>query len=321
MEESAVIDAAKRALETTKPSTARIEAAALLCELAANSQHWPALQALLPGLLEDAQPEVRRVGVSLAGLLLDPETAKGIFEPKTSDVAEDVRLEATGQLADQRKPENRAALASRLEDGSFRVRFESARGLAALHHPAGLEVLCQALKDDALRFRALGALAELGDERGLPAVRAIFQRWFLSGFDRTHAAGTLAKLGDPQGLEYLIKRVGKRRGMDRGLAIELLGELKAEGAYALLEGILKSPKDGFRGAAARGLGRLGDPRGVEVLLEVLDEAGAPDELRLDVAEGLCRLKEPRGLSRVAAVANELESEEARQELLAMLEER
>jgi HEAT repeat protein len=180
--------------------------------------------------------------------------------------------------------------------------------------------LIEGLADNDLRFRALGALAELGDPGALPAIRKLFKRWLLPAFDRTQAAGALAKLGDAEGGQFLLARTRGRWTVDRAMAVEMLGEVKAEGALERLTEILKDPADLCRGAAARGLGRLKDARAVEVLAATLSERGATDDLRLDVAEGLCLLELPEARARVESALSILETSEARAELQTMLEE-
>src|SRR6185436_1466913 len=152
---------------------------------------------LLPSLLADGHGEVRRAGVALAACTLEPGEAQEVLVRCLRDTEPAVRLEATGRLADQGRPEAGGALAAALQDTSFRVRFEAARGMAAVGHAAGREVLLEALDRPDLRFRAIGALAELGDAAAVPALKVLVGRFFVPAFDRTQAAGALVKLGDP----------------------------------------------------------------------------------------------------------------------------
>jgi HEAT repeat protein len=314
-------EAALLALAHAKEPGERREAAELLHELAAESpERWPSFVEVLPRLLTDTQGGVRRVGVALCALLLSPEEAERALGARLEDASEEVRVEAAGQLADLARPSARPSLAQALQDASFAVRFEAARGMASLHHGAGLDVLVEGLELDDYRFRALGALGELGDPRAVSAVQRVFRRWFLPGFERTQAAGTLARLGDPDGQRHLLERAGGSWQPDRALAVELVGEVKAPGALQLLCEILMNPKDLCRGAAARGLGRLGDPAAGAPLLKVLKEESAGDDLRLDAAEGLCLLKHPELRSTAEAVLPSLATKSARDELKALLGE-
>ncbi|WNG38407.1 HEAT repeat domain-containing protein [Archangium violaceum] len=316
-------DRALLSLEKERDSGKRAEAAELLFHLAAeDASRAPELSEALSRLIADKQVAVRRTGVGMATAVLSADELPGFLAGQLADEESLVRLEAAGRLADLARPDCRGTLAQALEDPVFEVRFEAARGMAALKHPAGLDVLVEALDEDLLRFRALGALAELGDARALPAVQRLFHRWMLPAFDRTQAAGVLAKLGDAEGAAWLLKRMEQRRwnwAQDRALAVELCGEVKAPGAIERLHAIVSNPKDDCRGAAARGLGRLGDPKALPWLLSLLDEPGVHEDYRLDAAEGLWLLGVPEGRDRVRAVLPAF-SAEARAELSELIEE-
>ncbi len=316
-------DRALVTLERGRHPGVRAEAAELLFHLAAeDASRASEFSPVLAQLLADKQVAVRRTAVGLATVVLSAEELPRFLATRLADEESLVRLEAAGRLADIARPELRGTLAQALEDPVFEVRFEAARGMAAIKHSAGLDVLIQALDEDLLRFRALGALAELGDARALPAVQRLFHRWMLPGFDRTQAAGVLAKLGDAEGATWLLARSRRRwwgGAQDRALAVELCGEVKAPGALELLHTIVANPKDDCRGAAARGLGRLGDPKALPWLLALLDEAGVHEDYRLDAAEGLWVLGVPEGRDRVRAVLPSF-SEEARAELSELIEE-
>jgi HEAT repeat protein len=309
-------------LEREKHPPARAAAAELLVQLVDEEpSRAPEFSEVLVRLLADAQGEVRRSGIGLATLVLTPEELPDMLTGRLADEDIGVRLEATGRIADLALPERRGALARMLEDPIPEIRFEAARGMAALKHSSGLEILVEALENDGLRFRALGALAELGDAKALPAVKKLFGRWLLPAFERTQAAGVLAKLGDAEGAEYLLKRTRKKWSADRALAVELCGEVKAPGALERLHAILQDPKDPCRGTAARGLGRLGDEKALPWLQALVEDTSAPEECRLDAADGLWRLGLPEGRARVRALVSTFTSPDAREELAELLQEK
>jgi hypothetical protein len=307
------------ALERGKKDDDRAAAASELCEMAAASDDRADFAADIPRLLADALIPVRRCGLALAATVLPSAEALPLLSERLGDPSGEIRTEAAGRLADLGVPEVRAGLASVMEDPIFAVRFEAARGMASLRHPSGLATLIDALGRGDFRFRALGALAELGDSKALPAVKALFKKWLLPPFERTQAAGVLARLGDPDGSNHLLKVAGGRWSTDRAMALEMCGEIRVPGAFETLERTVRAPADPCRGAAARGLGRLGEARGLPVLVALLQETAAPEDFRLDAAEGLCRLGSPEA-RREAEAALPAFGAEARKELEGMLEQ-
>jgi HEAT repeat protein len=272
-------------------------------------------------LLADGDAEVRRAGVALLALQPGaPEDLAARLGPALGDTSASVRLEAVGQLADAASADLRPVLAAALADPAFVVRFEAARGLAALRHPAGLDVLAEGLDHATLRFRAIGALAELADPRALPPLRRLFDRWLINAFERTHAAGALALLGDPDGGRHLLARLQRRAALDRPLAAELCGEARVAEAEEPLLAILADPADRTRGAAARALGRLHSERAGPLLETLLADGSLEEEIRLDAAEGLVFLRGAGARAALAATADSLPSTEGRDELRALLEE-
>lgn len=307
-------------LEREKAPALRSEAAESICEAAtlAPPDARAEFAADVVRLVNDKQEDVRCAGLALAAEVLDGPEARDVLVRHVSDPAHRVRIEAVGRLADLALPDARGALAAALEDEVFSVRFEAARGMVALKHSAGLETLLSALEDPDLRFRSAAALAQLGNKDALPQLKKAFHGWFLPAFDKTQLAGALAALGDAEGVEHLFKRASKGWSMDRAMAIELLGEVKAAGAGARLLEILRSQSDACRGAAARGLGRLADASMFPALESVLDEPSLADDVKLDVAEGLLRIDPSRGKARVSNLS--LSDAEARSELEQMVKE-
>lgn len=309
------------ALENAKRFEDRVNAARALVRLCVeDGSRAEELRAHIPRLLDDKDARIRRSGVALAAAALPPEEAEAFLGARLTDKEYEVRLEAVGQLADLARPSSRGMFAAALEDPAMEVQFEAARGMAALKHSAGLDVLIKALDRDHLRFRALGTLAELGDARALPAIQKLFHRFLLPAFERTQAAGAMIRLGDLSATGYLFGRTRKKWSTDRALAVELLGEVKVEGARARLLEILHAPKDGCRGAAARGLGRLGDRAVIPELIGVLEAPDVDEDVQLDAAEGLCLLGGDEARTPVQRALERAQDPAVREELQAMLED-
>ncbi|HLT32014.1 MAG TPA: HEAT repeat domain-containing protein [Myxococcaceae bacterium] len=269
--------------------------------------------------LADRDGGVRAAALSLAGELLPTEELIPLLGERLADEDVRVRVEAASQLADLVRPELRGSLARALQDEAYEVRFEAARGMASLKHPAGLDLLVEALNDSEWRFRALGALGELADPRCVPAVRRTFRRWFLNVFERARAATVLALVGEADGANYLVKRLRKRWSFDRAIVAEMVGEARIESARELLLTMLHDPKEPARGAAARGLGRMGGEGAYEVLTTMLERPGLEEDERMDVLEGLCLLRTGQAHRKVEEQLAKMEWSEDKAELQAWLE--
>jgi HEAT repeat protein len=314
-------ESALRTLSRPGPPSVQREAAVQLLEVARGGEAPEAWEGPARTLLADADAEIRRVGVALLALPPGPpEALVSRLGPALVDSSPSVRLEAVGQLADRASPELRPVLAQALEDSAFLVRFEAARGLAAIHHSAGLDVLAEGLDNPGLRFRAIGALAELEDARAVVPLRRLFSRWLLNAFERTHAAGALALFGEAEGRAHLLSRLKRRGALDRPLAAELCGEARVPESEEALLAILADAKDSARGAAARALGRLGSSRAAEVLERLVADVTVAEEMRLDAVEGLVFLRGSGAREALSAALPSMPSAEGREELRALLEE-
>lgn len=173
--------------------------------------------------------------------------------------------------------------------------------------------------DENLRAEAAHLIGLLGEKRAKQRLRLATQR------DRSnkvviHAHGALAMLGDPQGLNQLMAYTHGDQ-VARVLAIQLLLELGDERATSAFYDRLyvNSDTDEFmvvRLIAARGLGKLGDERGFDGALHVLQTADevvqtidSPEErenervkLRLNAALALGAIGDPTAIPALAEAA-------------------
>jgi HEAT repeat protein len=91
------------------------------------------------------------------------------------------------------------------------------------------------------------------------------------------AAAVLHRCGETEGTEYLRSKLESRRPEERGFALELWGRLKMPKAYDLLIRVLEDPDSFYHHLdAARGLGYLGDPRGLEILDRLAEQKKDPE---------------------------------------------
>jgi HEAT repeat protein len=264
------------------------EAHETLVKLADEPANAEALASSLAPLASHPSPQVRGTAwIALA--TAQGEVALTLLESHSNDREPEARCDLA-QAASLIGAPARALLAKLVRDEVFEVRFEAASGLAESGDAAAFPVLVEGLERPAMRFAALSALQILGDPRSSEPVRQFFKKAFLSASERTAAAGVLAKLGDDEAKSWLLQRVTSRKGDDRGLAIELAGELRLLSAFEPLARSLADRSDLFRGAAARALGMLGDERAFELIRAVLFDESEDEETRMDAAEGLMNLK-------------------------------
>jgi hypothetical protein len=200
-------------------------------------------------------------------------------------------------------------LAALLADARSWVRHAACRALARLESAATDDAPARAIRpllgsDDPLVRRSVAqALGRLGDagSRSLLA-ELLFDR---SKDARRAAAAALARLGGPPSLEPLLsalddENAGVRMAAETalrtvlsemepapGLAASSRGELASVAREALAES-LRSGDELERVRAAEALGRLGDARAIDVLLEA--HGGSSPRLREAAAASLVRLR-------------------------------
>lgn len=293
------------------PNRDRREAAhEALVTIASDPARRGALAERIRPLLGSAEPDVRGTSYVILALATG-ETAVSTLQTHLNEPDAGARSDLAHALSlcDEA---GRPLLAGMLRDPVFEVRFEAACSLASASDERGLEVLLQALEIPPARFQALSALQKLSNRRALEPVQKLFRKFFISGFDRTGAAGVLAKLGNEEARDWLVRRVAKRRGDDRGLAIELVGELRLMGATEALVETLRDRGDLFRGAAARALGMLGDDRLRDMLVAILMSEEEDPETRMDAAEGLMHMGTHRARLALQEAAGEVQNAELRE---------
>ena len=308
-------------LEDLASGKRRRQAAAheALMQMAEGSVWKDDLVLRLPALFSHPSAQVR----GTAYLALATATGKDalpLLQEHLDEGEADARLDLAQALAALGEPA-RGLLQRLVKDEIFEVRFAAAGGLVPLGDPAAADVLLEALGHSDVRYLALSALQRLADPRALAPTRKLFAKRFLSAYERIAAAGVLARLGDPQGRDWLVERIARRKGADRGLAIEVAGEQKLREAVGPLKEALGDRRDQFRGACARVLGMMGDPGLREPLEALLFDTTEEVETRMDAAEGLMNLGTPEAreaLERALGETNDEELREVVREALAQL---
>jgi len=170
-------------------------------------------------------------------------------------------------------------------------RLAAAALLAAHGNDAGRAVLQKAVQEDSTTYVSLEALRWLDDRECLPWARDILGRHLISPFVQAQAAALLVAVGEDADAEagrgHLLARVtNRKRDDDRGLVIELLGEVGVAEALPALQAIAASAEDAFCGASFKALARL-DPDWIrERISGLARDSEAEMDLRCDAIEAL-----------------------------------
>ncbi|MBS2032773.1 MAG: HEAT repeat domain-containing protein [Deltaproteobacteria bacterium] len=290
----------------------RLTGATELIELAHEPELATDVRPKVLELLANEEPQLRAAGVRCLAALATGTDLVPLLEKAVRDTEPAVRREAARALAGLEERAAIPALSAGLSDSDAQVQFEAALGLAALNDRSGVQILLAGVDDKVRRFFALGALARLGEERARePAQRILSKRLFMSDFERTQAAGLLAKLGSDDGKAYLLDRIRRARADDRGLAMEVCGELKLKDAVAPLREAMADKRELFRGTAARSLGLLRDADSTTALVAMARSAEEDFEVRCDAMEGLMFLRTPDALAALHALSSSGESDDVR----------
>ena len=178
----------------------------------------------------------------------------------------------------------------------WEVRWDAARALGEIKDPRAVEPLSAALKDErfSVRQAAAEALGKIGNARAVePLIAALGDE---RSDMRQAAAKALGAIGDARAMEPLIAALKDKDSAVRKAAAEALDHLGwkpaqdesagwywmakhdwdkcvALGALAVepLIAALKDENSDVRQAAAKALGKIGDPRAVEPLIDALQD--------------------------------------------------
>jgi hypothetical protein len=196
-----------------------------------------------------ARPDesVRAAAVKALGKFHDPAVAGRLLELLRSDPAAAVRAAAAEALGELQQPDGGPAVVEALSDPAPEVRQAAALAVAQLKWAAGGSAVAGRLEMDRdVRVRELAAYA-LGELGGTQWTDALAQ--------------ALAK--DPSSRVRLN-------------AAEALGKVGARGALDVLVAALEDPDIHVREAVVVALGRLGDPRVVAPLEQLLGHLGTAE---------------------------------------------
>ncbi len=257
-------EAALRDVRARQPRF-RVAAAARLAEPPSEQRH-EAIEGLLV-LATDDEGAVRQAAYESLGASTATEGLATLVDafgdPHMG--ARQAAVLAVGRVAPD---EGLDAISSLLDDARPEMRFSAIWTLSYLgsgHADRIAEGLRD--KDEEVRMLAVDCLGELGATDRANSIAALLE----DGSDsvRFAAAASLATLGDPRGAPTLRAALGRA---DRAFPAAIgLGNLEDQDSLGDLQRLARHPWRSpiLRAAAARGLVRLGDPTGVEVIRKLV----------------------------------------------------
>ena len=190
-----------------------------------------------------------------------------------------------------------------LDQGDPQLRAAGVDELAGFDSRLAQRVLREALGHDYtdVRYRAALRLAETGDRRALPVLRALLRSGKAPYLDRGHAADQLGRLHDKKAIDDLASVATAPRPIEdsidflRSRAVDALGHL-GDAAVATLSGM--TVDDALRYKALEALGEVGTPAAAAALGNALDAAGpyqpagADNPRRVEVLDRLVWMDDP-----------------------------
>ena len=225
----------------------------------------------LVGLMKDEDEEVRQAAMEalehLAGVLDEP-TAAALLEHLQDDRIRDRVTSLLGVI-----PTSIGPLSERLKDPDESIRQRAAEILAQLLDPRSADAFVDAMADKNLRdvatdtLRKLGAIRDRVDQL-LDELRDVEESELKEGA-RQEAVIQLHRIGRPA-VEILLEYLDDDDWIVREAAADTLGKIGDVRAVQPLMERLRSDKDtGVKEHALKSLGLIGDSRPVELYIEVI----------------------------------------------------
>ncbi len=205
----------------------------------------------------------------------DPTAAQALAEELTRESFWGVRGEIAAALGRIATPEAFAALDGALRDPDPRVRAVALAAAARMPAARAEAVLLAALEREASEFAAASALRALGVVRSPRAFEVLARALGRSPYSERLRIAALAGLASLHDLRALPLALGQlSRGNASAVRVAAVETLRALGrgqrvVSARLTALLEDDDARVRGAAAEGLGALGDPRARGRLREAL----------------------------------------------------
>ena len=259
--------------------------------------------------------KVRRKAAEALSVLGDPHAVDYYLSEATNELKKDLsvcRSGAIDKLVKIHDPRAIDLLITALSDEDSFVRKAAAEALGKSRDIRAIEPLILRLKDDenSVRCAAIGSLGEIGDPSAIGALGVC-----LKDPDKTiriYAVGALGKIHDPLVIVHMLSVISDKNETVRLLASHYLAEYGSSADLDLFIDMLKerpdNPDPSSREFAACKLRSIGDPRGVEPLINALKDSAAI--VRVAAALSLGQMGDDRAVQPLADALKD-EDEEVR----------
>ena len=258
----------------------------------AAAREVPVVDHLTRGL-DSLPPALRREAVRVLAILGDPKAMPALVRAM-GDADEGVVAEAVEALG-RSGPAAVPAMIAALEGAGITARRCVANALGRRPGPGVVEALVPALadRDAEVRRSAARSLGELKDPRSLDALLAALRD--TSGGVAQEAAAAVGNIGDPRAVGPLVAAARGQTSQGANLAVvEALGRLADPRALDLLLQRLDHPDPKLVAAAALALGSFKDPLAADALIAKLEHGH--ESVRVAAADSLARIGNPMAVT-------------------------
>ena len=277
--------------------------------------HDPRAADLLIAALSDENSFVRMKATQVLGKSRDIRAIKPLILRLKNDDENSVRCAAIASLGEIGDPSAIEALGEGLKDPDKTIRIWTTEALKKIQDPRVIVHMISAIsdKDETVRLGASACLAEhasVGDPSAIGGLGEV-----LKDPDETiriYAVGALGKIHDPLVIVHMLSVISDKNETVRLLASHYLAEYGSSADLDLFIAMLKERPDNpdplSREFAACKLRSIGDPRGVEPLINALKDSAAI--VRVAAALSLGQMGDDRAVQPLADALKD-EDEEVR----------
>jgi HEAT repeat protein len=273
-------------------------------ELAFKQDEIPLLREVALGfivvMVKDMRDQMR--GAAYTALKeVDSDEVVPYFEDGLSDGSGPVRVLAVEGLGRSEAGRKSTKLRAAIEDQAGLVKARVVKTLGRTGDPGVIPLVESATKDEltTVRIAAYGALIRLGKKEAWTQLQQAAES--LNPEDRADAIRTIADLNDQRGAPIMIESLTYKQPSVRGAAARGLGRLGRKEARGQIEQLLKDPIPGVRESAVGSLADLGGMESVPALTQALNDGNFT--VRASAIAGLLQLGQP--YSAVAPTAQSL----------------